>query len=116
MNTYYSIRFIYAGIFILLILTLLMCALNAKRHYKALGQAVFWLDLAFIPPILGNAIIIVARNKMMALVGNYIYFVGMDFVVYELMKFTEAYCKGNGRERIAPAWVQYLLLPIHCSF
>ena len=110
MNTYYSIRFIYAGIFVLLILTLLMCALNAKRHYKALGQAVFWLDLAFIPPILGNAIIVVARNKMMALVGNYIYFVGMDFVVYELMKFTEAYCKGNGRERKAPAWVQYLLV------
>ena len=109
-NSYFSIRFIYAGVFVLLILALVFCAVNAKRHYKELGQAVFWLDLAFIPPILGNAIIIVTTRKIVALVGCYIYFIGMDFVIYELMKFAEIYCKNANKGKKAPVWIRYLLV------
>ncbi len=102
-------RYIYVGIFAMLILTLIMCAINSRRHYKELGKAVSWLDIALIPPILGNAIIIIATRKWLALVGCYIYYIGMDFVVFEIMKFTEAYCKGAGKGQLAPKWVKWIL-------
>ena len=91
-------------------LTLTVCAVDAKRHYKKLGKAVAWLDLAFIPPILGNAIIVMAKRRMVALVGCYIYYVGMDFVIYELMMFTEEYCKGVGKWKKFPRWIKWLLI------
>lgn len=103
-------RYVYVGIFAMLILALLMCAINAKRHYKGLGWAVSWLDLAFIPPILGNAIIVVATRKWLALVGCYIYYVGMDFVIYELVKFTEIYCRSTRKPKKAPAWIRWVLI------
>ena len=71
-------RYVYAGIFLFLIIALVVCAVNARRHHKELGKAVSNLDLAFIPPILGNAIIVIATRKWLALVGCYIYFIGMD--------------------------------------
>ena len=77
-------RYVYSGIFFAIMLTLIGCAVDSRRHYKELGKAVAWLDLAFIPPILGNAIIILAKRRMLALVGCYIYYVGMDFVIYQL--------------------------------
>ncbi len=91
-------------------LTLIGCAVDSRRHYKELGKAVAWLDLAFIPPILGNAIIILAKRRMLALVGCYIYYVGMDFVIYELLKFTDEYCKGVGKWKRAPRWFKWLLI------
>ena len=103
-------RYLYVGIFFFLILTLLACAINARRHYKELGKAVSWLDFAFIPPILGNALIVLAKRKWLALTGCYIYFIGMDLVIYELIKFTEIYCKGTGNGRKAPKWIKWALL------
>ncbi|MBR3141602.1 MAG: EAL domain-containing protein [Clostridiales bacterium] len=103
-------RYVYAGIFLVIMLTLIGCAVDSRRHYKELGKAVAWLDLAFIPPILGNAIIIIAKRRMFALVGCYIYYVGMDFVIYELLKFTDEYCKGVGKWKRAPRWFKWLLI------
>ena len=104
-------RYVYAGIFLFLIIALVVCAVNARRHHKELGKAVSNLDLAFIPPILGNAIIVIATRKWLALVGCYIYFIGMNLAIYEMVKFTEVYCKGIGQEgRKAPRWIKWLLL------
>jgi len=103
------LRFLYAALFLVLILTLTMCAINANRHYKELGKAVAKLDIALMPPILGNGIIILSTNRILSLAGCYIYFIGMDFVVYELMLFTAAYCKGAGRGQKPPEIIKYIL-------
>ena len=103
-------RFVYVCIFAVLIIALIACSISAKGHYKTLGKAVSLLDIAFIPPILGNAIIIIATRRWLAFIGFYIYFIGMDLVVYELMKFTEVYCSGVGKKRQAPKWVKWILL------
>ena len=103
-------RYVYVAIFVFLILTLLACAISASRQYKELGKAVSWLDIAFIPPILGNAIIVIANRKWLALVGCYIYYVGMDFVIYELVKFTEVYCKSTRKPRKVPGWIKWVLI------
>jgi len=104
------LRYVYVGVFALLILVLAACAFSARRHHTDLGRAVAWVDLAFIPPILGNALIVLAKRRILALVGCYIYFTGMDLVVFALIGFTEAYCKGAGRNPKAPWWVKWLLL------
>lgn len=105
-----ALRYIYVGIFAMLILMLIMCAVNSRRHYKDIGKTVSWLDIALIPPILGNAIIIIATRKWLALIGCYIYHIGMNFVIFELMKFTEAYCNGAGKKMKAPKWIKWVLL------
>ncbi|MBP5654234.1 MAG: EAL domain-containing protein [Clostridiales bacterium] len=102
-------RFLYAALFLVLILTLTTCAIDSNRHYKELGKAVAKLNIALMPPILGNGIIILSTNRILSLMGCYIYFVGMDIVVYELMMFTVAYCKGAGRGQKPPAFIRYIL-------
>ncbi|MCR4702973.1 MAG: EAL domain-containing protein [Saccharofermentans sp.] len=103
-------RAIYAGLFAATILTLLTCSINARRHYKSLGNEVAALDLAIIPPILGNVVIIMAQRKWLALLGCYIYFTGMDLIVFQLMKFTEAYCKSSEKAHKALKIFRYILL------
>ena len=105
-----ALRYIYVGIFAMLILMLIMCAVNSRLQYKDLGKTVSWLDIALISPILGNVIIIIATRKWLALIGCYIYHIGMNFVIFELMKFTEAYCNGAGKKKKAPKWIKWVLL------
>ena len=94
----------------MIILTLITCAINSKRHYKDIGKAVFMMDLALIAPILGNAVLILAQRRWQALIGCYVYFVGMDFAVYALMEFAQAYMKGTGKGQKPPVWIKYLLI------
>ena len=103
------IRYVYVGVFALLIILLAACAVSARRHHTELARTVSWLDLAFIPPILGKALVVMATRKWMALVGFYVFLVGIDFVVFEMVRFTEAYCKGAGRNPKAPKWIKWLL-------
>ena len=103
-------RLIFSAIFSLLILALAGCAFEARRHYKVLGRAVAWLDIACIPPILGNLIIVLSSNRTLSLVGSYIYFVGMDFFIYELFSFTTVYCQEKKKLPKLLKWVRVLLL------
>jgi len=102
-------RSFYAGLFSVLILALIACTVSSIRHHKALGKAVARLDLAFIPPILGNALIFMAQRRYVALIGCYTYYIGMDLVIFELLRFTEAYCKGAGKHTKAPRWPAFVL-------
>ena len=103
-------RYVYVAIFGVLILTLLACAIDARRYYKSIGKAVSWLDIALIPPILGNAIIVIASHEWLAVVGYYIYYVGMDFFIFELVRFTEIYCRRTSKPRKAPRWIYWVLI------
>lgn len=105
-----QLRLLFPAIFSLLILGLTFCAADARRHYKVLGRAVAWLDIACIPPILGNLIIVASNIRMVSLVGYYIYFIGMDFFMYELFCFTCDYCRGASNLKKAAKWIRYLFL------
>ena len=50
------------------------------------------LLLSLIPPIVGNLIIINSTTYLPALIGSYIYFIGMDLIMATLIKFTIDYC------------------------
>lgn len=105
-----SSRILYTSVFTILILALILCAIDARRRLNALGRSVSLLDIAFIPPILGNCIIIMSHSKMLSMAGSYIYFIGMDFMVYALMGFVQEYCKLGGKAKSPPKWIHFLLI------
>ena len=79
-------------IFICLITALGACAVLAHRSRRAIGTSVCLLIAALIPPVLGNLIVVCSHTPGHAAVGYYIYFIGMDFVMYNLLRFCFEYC------------------------
>ena len=106
-------------------LALAFCSIDARRRYKALGKAVAWLDLASIPMLLGNCIIVISTERLPALIGSYIYFIGMDIFIYTLYTFTIVYCQTSRSAQKLKRWqhmvafvltidtIQILLNPLH---
>ncbi len=48
--------------------------------------------VALLPPMVGNSIIIGANDWLLANIGSYVYFIGLDFSVLALLRFTADYC------------------------
>ena len=100
-NTAYKrtriMRVEYTIIFSILCIVLTVCTITAMRMRaaKAIGGAVAFFVCALLPPVVGNLIIIATQNKYVAQVGYYIYFIGMDVMVYSLLRLTFAYCRIN---------------------
>ena len=97
-------------IFVLLIYALGVCALLARRSQKPIGKAVAVLELALIPPVMGNLLIVSSGDRLIAMIGSYVYFLGMDLVLYALVSFTDQYCKGTGNGQKRPTVVYIALL------
>jgi len=86
------VRQLFAFIFILLIVALGTCTILAKRSRKAIGSSVAFLTSSLIFPLTGNLIIIVSSTELLPTIGYYSYFLGMDFAILSLLRFTFAYC------------------------
>lgn len=95
-------RILFSIIFIFLILALIRCAVSAVRSKKSIGKWVAFLDIALVPPVMGNLIILMSSKQLISTIGYYIYFIGMDMVILSLMGFAKEYCKGLGKERGIP--------------
>ena len=102
-------RAIFCFLFILLILLLTLCTAAAWRSPKKIGKSVAVLESALIPPILGNLLIVGGPDELIAHIGYYIYFIGMDLVMFALIQFTVVYCMGAGNGQKVP-WFVYGLL------
>ncbi|MBR1392216.1 MAG: hypothetical protein IJ561_00110 [Ruminococcus sp.] len=104
-----DIRIAFSTILTCLVMALVLCAVKGYKSRKTIGRAVCLLDVALIPPIIGNLIIIGTSNESLAIIGYYIYFLGMDLVMFSLVRFTAKYCAGLGNGERNPAAV-YLAL------
>jgi len=80
-------------LFALLIVSLLICAVLALRSKKPVGRYVANLLVALAIPVLGNLILIASSDDIIATVGCYIYFLGMDASVCSIFYFTHSYCE-----------------------
>lgn len=89
------VRLAFVFIFAILIVTLALCGFISFRSKKSIGKSVCYFCLSLIPPILGNMIIISATTQPFALVGCYIYYIGMDLIMFSLIRFTYRYCPIN---------------------
>jgi len=98
-----NIRYIFSLIFIALSVALAICGLVAFRSKKAIGVRLGRLLFALLPPVLGNLMIIGAITKPPATVGCYMYYIGIDFTVFSLLRYTLSYCNipwKNNRARV----------------
>ena len=76
----------------ILIIALLVCMVFSRRSKKPIGSNVAFVMAGLAVPVLGNLIIIASTEKMLSVIGYYIYFIGMDIAVYSIWRFTFAYC------------------------
>ncbi len=86
-------RTAFSVIFIALIVALIRCHRSAHRSNKAIGASVALMIGALIPPLIGNLIIVASSWEKVSTVGYYIYFLGMDAVMFALLRFTLDYCR-----------------------
>ena len=85
-------RTTFAIIFMILIVALGVCVYLSKRSRNAIGTSVALLMGSLIMPVIGNLIIIASGSELFPTIGYYIHFLGMDFVVFALLRFTFDYC------------------------
>ena len=76
-----------------------ICAWAARRSPKSISKSVEMLLIKMIPPVIGNLIIVLSSSERAAVTGYYIYFIGMDFVMYGLLRFTIDYCNISWMDR-----------------
>jgi len=93
-------RYAFAGLFIAMTVALIACAIIAVRSYKKIGGAVAMLDIMLLVPVLGNLVIVLSTTKIPAMLGCYIYFIGMDAFIMALLSFTFKYCATTWSKKI----------------
>ena len=103
-------RMIFSILYTVIVLGLVRCTVSARRSHKGIGKFVALLDSAFIPPVIGNLLIISTQNRIAAIVGYYFYFLGMNLVMFSLCQFTNAYCHGIGAKHKTPIPVYIALI------
>ncbi|MBR5681788.1 MAG: EAL domain-containing protein [Ruminococcus sp.] len=99
----------FSVIFVVMIIALAVCSFIAFRSRKINSISVALLTGAFIPPVIGNLILVCSGDKALSLLGEYIYFIGMDIVMFALLRFAIEYCN----IRLKRPWLKnavYLLL------
>ena len=76
----------------LLAAALIGCAIVSRRSDRDIAPKVTNFLLSLLGPMVGNLLIIVAHTEPLALVGRYLYAVGIDIAVYCMLDFTMFYC------------------------
>ena len=119
-------RTMYSALFIVLTASLAFCAVKSFRAHKRFSSTVSRLLVSLIPPMLGNAIIVATTNRLAAIIGYYVYFLGMNSVMSAVFSFALTYCgmaeHGRQKRRIVDAVlaadaVQMMLNPfLHHAF
>ena len=100
-------RTMYSALFIVLTASLAFCAVKSFRAHKRFSPTVSRLLVSLIPPMLGNAIIVATTNRLAAIIGYYVYFLGMNSVMSAVFSFALTYCgmaeHGRQKRRIVDA-------------
>ncbi len=78
---------------------MIVCHRNARHSGKAIAPSVALLIGALIPPLIGNLIIISSPWEALSTVGYYIYFLGMDAIMFALLGFALDYCMISKKRR-----------------
>jgi len=69
-----------------------VCAGLTRRSKRAIAEDVKFLLISLCAPIIGNLIIIASSDSLISTIGCYIYYIGLDWAVITLLRFTADYC------------------------
>jgi len=81
-----------SAVFIALILALAVCTAAAGKSHKSIGRSVSRLLASICLPVTGNLILVASHEKLLSTIGCYIYFIGMDLIMFSVLLFTFEYC------------------------
>ena len=84
-------RLAFGIIFLLLIIALAVCARIAKHSGKRIGFAAAGLLAPLMLPMIGNLILLLSGNRLLSLIGCYIYYIGLDISIAALLHFSNVY-------------------------
>ncbi len=120
-----DMRKAFASVIMILTAVLCVCIFFARRSRKPIGKNVAAVIAALIPPMIGNLLIIMTQEHLVADIGSYMYFLGMDLIMFAMARFTIRYCDIQGHKALlyvicillAVDTVQLLLNPVfHHAF
>lgn len=97
-------------IVLLLTAALAACSFVSRRTRKRIAPSVAMLTGSLTLPVVGNLIIIASRVKTLSTVGCLVYFLGMNAVMFALLRFTLAYCRLSWPNRMLEKGVYALLI------
>lgn len=103
-------RIAVSKVYLIMIAAVVVCAVAAFRSAKKIGKSVALVNVALIPPLVGNFFIVRAVTEPMAYTGYYIYFIGMDILMLALLYFTVEYCAGVGEGQKVPVVLPALMI------
>ena len=104
-----DIRAIFSLIFVALSVALAVCGRIAFRSRKPIGVPLGRMLVTLIPPLAGNLLIISATTKLPATIGCYLYYIGIDFTAFSLLRYTLSYCNIPWKANKARVFVLSLL-------
>ena len=93
-------------------LALIVCGIVARRSKKDIAPKVANFLFSLLGPVIGNLLIIVAHTEPLALVGRYIYAVGINIAVYCMLDFTLEYCGMKWNPTVKKVLIGLLTLDI----
>lgn len=86
-------RILFGIIFLVLVITLAVCAHVARKSGKEMGQAAAILAASITLPLAGNGILLVSSDRALSMFGCFIYYLGLDVSIAALIHFTFEYCR-----------------------
>ena len=96
--------------FIVLAVILLACSIISFLSKKQIGKSVGLLILSLVPPVIGNLLIIASPIKELTTVGCYVYFLGMDVVMFAVFRFMFDYCNITFHKKLIKSIVYTILV------
>jgi GGDEF domain-containing protein len=87
------LRLAFGILFLAIIVSMAACARVARCSGKRIGSAAGVLLLSLILPMVGNGIIILSGNRVVSLIGCYLYYLGLDVSIAALLHFSFEYCR-----------------------
>lgn len=86
-------RYGIAAVLALLIIALAACVHQSRKSKRSMAPSVAMMIGALILPVTGNLVIILSSNKLLSTLGYFTYFLGMNVVMFALVRFTFKYCQ-----------------------
>ena len=85
-------RYGMGAVIALLVVALAVCAGLSRKSKRSMAPSVAKLIGALVMPVTGNLIIILSSDRTLSVLGYFIYFLGMNLVMFTMLGFTFRYC------------------------
>ena len=102
-------RLIFSVIFSVLSVAVAVCGAIALRSKKPIGLMLGRMLFSLLPPIVGNFLIVISTARTPAVIGHYLYYIGIDFTAFGLLRYALAYCNLSWRNNRFRVFVLTLL-------